>query len=43
MFGDKALELIKELQRTKQATLSPFNEDGLRQVLDEMLALFDQV
>jgi len=42
MFGDKALELIKELQRTKHATLPPFNEDGLRQVLDEMLALFEQ-
>merc|ERR1712038_2175212 len=42
MFGEKALELIKELQRTKHGSLSPFNEDGMRQVLEEMRALFEQ-
>lgn len=42
MFGEKALDLIKELQRSKLGALPTFNEDGLRQVLEEMRALFDQ-
>jgi GINS complex subunit 1 len=42
MFGEKALELIRELQRNTDGTLAPYNEDGVRQVLDEMRALFEQ-
>ncbi|KAI0237187.1 DNA replication complex GINS protein PSF1 [Lamellibrachia satsuma] len=42
MFGEKALELTKELQRSKVGTISAFNEDVMRQVLEEMRALFEQ-
>ncbi|XP_048585920.1 DNA replication complex GINS protein PSF1 isoform X2 [Nematostella vectensis] len=42
MFGDKALELIRELKRTMDASLPPYNEDIVRQVLEEMKALFEQ-
>ncbi|XP_053395566.1 DNA replication complex GINS protein PSF1-like [Mercenaria mercenaria] len=42
MLAEKALELIRELQRSTDGTLSPFNEDRVRQVLEEMKALFDQ-
>ncbi|XP_062502269.1 DNA replication complex GINS protein PSF1-like [Corticium candelabrum] len=42
MFGEKALELIRELQRCTGGTLAPYNEDGVRQVLEEMRALFEQ-
>ncbi|XP_013394594.1 DNA replication complex GINS protein PSF1-like [Lingula anatina] len=42
MFGEKALELIKELQRCLDGSLPPFNEEGVRQVLEEMKALFEQ-
>jgi len=41
MLADKALELIRELDRTKNAQLPPFNEDVIRQVLEEMSALFE--
>ncbi|XP_067681304.1 DNA replication complex GINS protein PSF1-like [Haliotis asinina] len=41
MLADKALELIRELKRTVDGTLPPYNEDGVRQVLEEMKALFE--
>lgn len=42
MFGEKALELLRELKRSREGTLPPYNEDAVRQVLEEMTALFDQ-
>ncbi|KXJ30034.1 DNA replication complex GINS protein PSF1 [Exaiptasia diaphana] len=42
MFGDRALELVKELKRTIDSGLPPYNEDVVRQVLEEMKALFEQ-
>ena len=36
MFGEKALELIKELHRTKHGSLSPFNVKTLIQLYDEI-------
>jgi len=41
MFAEKALELIRELERTSE-TLPAFNEDHIRQVLEEMRTLFEQ-
>lgn len=41
MYGTKALELIKELQRNAGA-LPPYSEDGIRQVLEECRGLFEQ-
>lgn len=32
MFGEKALELLRELKRSREGTLPPYNEDGIRQV-----------
>ncbi|XP_038075509.1 DNA replication complex GINS protein PSF1-like [Patiria miniata] len=42
MFGEKVLELVQELQRSRDGTMLPFNEDGVRKVLEEMKALYDQ-
>lgn len=42
MFGEKALELLRELKRSKEGTLPPYNEDGIRQVIEEMRTLFEQ-
>ncbi|KAH3858883.1 DNA replication complex GINS protein PSF1-like isoform X2 [Dreissena polymorpha] len=42
MLAERALELIRELQRSLDGTLPPFNEDKVRQVLEEMRALFEQ-
>ncbi|XP_055358669.1 DNA replication complex GINS protein PSF1 isoform X2 [Betta splendens] len=42
MFCEKAVELIRELHRISDGQLPAFNEDGLRQVLQEMEALYDQ-
>ncbi|KAJ0067294.1 hypothetical protein NL108_015800 [Boleophthalmus pectinirostris] len=42
MFGEKALELVRELHRMNDGQLPAFNEDGVRQVLQEMEALFEQ-
>lgn len=42
MFGEKALELLRELKRSREGTLPPYNEDGIRQVIEEMRALFEQ-
>lgn len=41
MFGHKAFQLIKELNRTPDI-LPPFNDDVIRQVLEEMKVLFEQ-
>ncbi|KAM4730078.1 DNA replication complex GINS protein PSF1 isoform 1-T1 [Anableps anableps] len=42
MFCEKAIELIRELHRMSDGQLPAFNEDGLRQVLQEMEALYEQ-
>lgn len=42
MFCEKALELVRELHGAPEGQLPPFNEDGLRQVLEEMKALYEQ-
>ncbi|XP_072045912.1 DNA replication complex GINS protein PSF1-like [Amphiura filiformis] len=42
MFGLKALELIRELKRSQDGAMIPFNEDNVRQVLEEMRALYDE-
>ena len=42
MFGEKVLELLRELKRSREGTLPPYNEDVIRQILEEMRALFEQ-
>ncbi len=42
MFGEKALELLRELRRSREGTLPPFNEDVIRQIIEEMRTLFEQ-
>ncbi|XP_002731436.1 DNA replication complex GINS protein PSF1-like [Saccoglossus kowalevskii] len=42
MFGEKALELIRELHRSTEGVLPPFNDEGIRQVLEEMRSLYEQ-
>lgn len=42
MLAEKALDLLRELQRTLDGSLPPYNEDGIRQILEEMRALFEQ-
>nr|XP_006003706.1 PREDICTED: DNA replication complex GINS protein PSF1 isoform X2 [Latimeria chalumnae] len=42
MFCEKAIELIRELHRAADGQLPAFNEDGIRQVLEEMKALYEQ-
>ncbi|XP_047207739.1 DNA replication complex GINS protein PSF1 [Girardinichthys multiradiatus] len=42
MFCEKAIDLIRELHRMSDGQLPAFNEDGLRQVLQEMEALYEQ-
>ncbi|XP_065068509.1 DNA replication complex GINS protein PSF1-like [Rhopilema esculentum] len=42
MFGEKALELIKQLKRARDGTLPPFDEDVIRQALEEMRVLFEE-
>ena len=42
MFGEKALELLRELKRSRPGTLPPYNEDTVRQVLEEMNSLFEK-
>jgi len=41
MFAQKGVELVQELERARDF-LPPFNEDGVRQVLEEMRALFEE-
>ncbi|KAF4090306.1 hypothetical protein AMELA_G00050350 [Ameiurus melas] len=42
MFCEKAVELVRELHRMSDGQLPAFNEDGIRQVLEEMKALYEQ-
>uniref|UniRef100_A0A3Q3SZU9 DNA replication complex GINS protein PSF1 n=1 Tax=Mastacembelus armatus TaxID=205130 RepID=A0A3Q3SZU9_9TELE len=42
MFCEKAVELVRELHRMSDGQLPAFNEDGLRQVLQEMQTLYEQ-
>ncbi|XP_046291392.1 DNA replication complex GINS protein PSF1 isoform X3 [Marmota monax] len=42
MFCEKAVELVRELHRAPEGQLPAFNEDGIRQVLEEMKALYEQ-
>uniref|UniRef100_A0A1A9WCI0 DNA replication complex GINS protein PSF1 n=1 Tax=Glossina brevipalpis TaxID=37001 RepID=A0A1A9WCI0_9MUSC len=41
IFADKAFELVKELERSSQ-TIPPFDDDGVRTVLDEIKAIFEE-
>lgn len=40
-FGDKAFELLKDLKRSSQ-TIPAFDDDGVRQVLEEIKAIFEE-
>ncbi|XP_074844518.1 DNA replication complex GINS protein PSF1 isoform X2 [Carettochelys insculpta] len=42
MFGERAVELVRGLHRAADGHLPAFNEDGIRQVLEEMKALYEQ-
>ena len=42
MYGEKALELLRELKRTQDGKLPTYNGDAVRQILDEMNVLFEQ-
>ena len=42
MFGEKAFELIKELKRSMEGQIPAYNEELIRQVLDEMKVLFEE-
>ena len=42
MFGEKAIELIKEIKRTPDGQIAPYNEGLVRQVLEEMRYLFEE-
>ncbi|XP_075781976.1 DNA replication complex GINS protein PSF1 isoform X2 [Pelodiscus sinensis] len=42
MFGERAVELVRGLHRAADGHLPPFSEDGIRQVLEEMKALYEQ-
>lgn len=41
MFGERAVELVRELKRALPLSLPMFSEEGLRQVSVEMAALFE--
>lgn len=42
MFGEKAVELVRELKRSEDGNLPSYSEDGIRQVIEEMRSLFEQ-
>ncbi|KAK3608662.1 hypothetical protein CHS0354_042674 [Potamilus streckersoni] len=42
MLAEKALELVRELERSIDGSLPPYNEDRVRQVLEEMRVLYEQ-
>jgi len=45
MFGERAFDLIKDLERqlaTSTSTVPSYDENGVRQILDEMQILFEQ-
>ncbi|CAI6342837.1 unnamed protein product [Macrosiphum euphorbiae] len=39
MYCDKVIELLKELERSREDTIPPYNNDGINQVLSEMKTL----
>ncbi|KAL4113895.1 hypothetical protein QTP88_017451 [Uroleucon formosanum] len=39
MYCDKVIELLKELERSREDTIPPYNNDGINQVLSEMNTL----
>ncbi|EDW57125.1 DNA replication complex GINS protein PSF1 [Drosophila virilis] len=41
MFGDNAFDLLKDLKRSAQ-TIPAFDDDGVRQVLEEIKAIFEE-
>jgi len=41
MFGEKALDLVREFHRNEGTVLGPYSEDGVRQVLEEMQVLYE--
>ncbi|BFZ07265.1 hypothetical protein BsWGS_10304 [Bradybaena similaris] len=41
MLAEKALDLVRELHRSLSGTLPSYNEDKIRQVLEEMQTLYD--
>lgn len=41
MFGEKAFELIKELERTPDSN-PVFNDDLVREVIEEINAIFEE-
>eukprot|EP00041_Stephanoeca_diplocostata_P026370 m.709869 g.709869 ORF g.709869 m.709869 type:complete len:192 (-) comp22948_c0_seq2:2795-3370(-) len=43
MYGDTAVELLRELRRTAPHTVPPYNEDKLRQIIEEIDALYNEV
>eukprot|EP00053_Salpingoeca_punica_P023449 m.217328 g.217328 ORF g.217328 m.217328 type:complete len:193 (+) comp51294_c0_seq1:214-792(+) len=43
MYGDLALEILLELRRSSPSHVPPYNEDKVRQVLEEIRALYDEV
>jgi len=40
MFCQKSLELVRELHRNKNASLTPYNEEKIRQVIEENKTLY---
>ncbi|XP_036911415.1 DNA replication complex GINS protein PSF1 isoform X5 [Sturnira hondurensis] len=42
MFCNRATEMVRELHRAPQGQLLAFDEDGLRQILEEMKTLYEQ-
>lgn len=43
MYGDIAIELLRELKRSPPHLIPPYNEDRVRLVVDEMNALYEEV
>ncbi|XP_037011186.1 DNA replication complex GINS protein PSF1 isoform X5 [Artibeus jamaicensis] len=42
MFCNRATEMVRELHRAPHGQLLAFDEDGLRQILEEMKTLYEQ-
>ncbi|XP_050538945.1 DNA replication complex GINS protein PSF1-like isoform X1 [Daktulosphaira vitifoliae] len=43
MYCDRVIELLKELERSREDTIPPYNNDGVNQVLTEMKILDDEI
>eukprot|EP00035_Acanthoeca_spectabilis_P013465 m.251073 g.251073 ORF g.251073 m.251073 type:complete len:192 (+) comp15894_c1_seq1:1311-1886(+) len=43
MYGDNAVELLRELRRSAPHTIPAYNEDRVRQAVEEIHALFEEV